>query len=80
MKGKVNEKLKEKLQRSLVGESLSPINFEEIREKVMYEWFTIEEVKLLGAFKVIIIFSSKQDMEEALESHYLLNHFSEVRK
>ncbi|MED6190432.1 hypothetical protein PIB30_105863, partial [Stylosanthes scabra] len=45
------------LERSLVGDTLEPYELEELRKVVMNEWHTIEDVRMLGSMKMLIIFN-----------------------
>ena len=69
-----------KLSRCLIGESLFPVDIETMSEKLYRDRFTMVDVKQMGAYKTVMTFETKNDMEEALASDYLLNHFEEVRK
>ncbi|MED6182594.1 hypothetical protein PIB30_029952 [Stylosanthes scabra] len=74
-----NERLEEKLERSLVREAINPIQVDEVRRAIMKDWCEVVEVKMLGSFKVLITFDSKECMETIANSSFLLNHFVEVR-
>ncbi|MED6155436.1 hypothetical protein PIB30_005287 [Stylosanthes scabra] len=75
-----NNDMLEKLDRAIVGDTLNPYDFTALKETVMKDWHTIEEVKMLGSMKLLMIFDSIQNIEEALNSCFLLNHFLEVRR
>ncbi|MED6132390.1 hypothetical protein PIB30_018592 [Stylosanthes scabra] len=68
------------LDRTLIGETLNPYNFQQLKKDVMRDWHTIEDVKMMGSMKMLLVFDSKQNMEEALGSSYLLNHFLDIRR
>ncbi|MED6171537.1 hypothetical protein PIB30_041600 [Stylosanthes scabra] len=74
-----NEKL-EKLERAAVGETMNPYEFIKLKEEILKEWDTAEEIKMLGSMKVLLVFNSKQSRDEALESEALIKHFLEVRR
>ncbi|MED6226170.1 hypothetical protein PIB30_100873 [Stylosanthes scabra] len=46
----------------------------------MRDWCEITEVKLMGSLKAVITFDSKESMQVAEQSPFLLNHFIEVRQ
>ncbi|MED6120175.1 hypothetical protein PIB30_018574 [Stylosanthes scabra] len=63
----------------IVEDTLNPYDFDTLKGTVMKDWHMIEEVRMMGSMKMLMIFDSKQNMEEALNSYFLLNHFLEVR-
>ena len=58
-----------------------PINFGLLVDRIHREWFNVGKVSKVGAFKALITFETKEDMEEAMGSglDLLLNHFDEVK-
>ncbi|MED6150381.1 hypothetical protein PIB30_071725 [Stylosanthes scabra] len=75
-----NKEARERLNRSLVGETLNPLNFEELSSAVMKDWHTLQEVKMMDSIKLLMTFDTVANMEEAEKSCYLFNHFIEVRR
>ncbi|MED6221067.1 hypothetical protein PIB30_050911 [Stylosanthes scabra] len=75
-----DEELKKKLRRSIIGEAISPLDSKETMSVLMKDWCEIEEVKLVGIMKAMMTFDTEANMEAALNSSFLLNHFVEVRK
>ncbi|MED6170332.1 hypothetical protein PIB30_029935 [Stylosanthes scabra] len=47
---------------------------------IVKDWPTPMEVKTLGSYKLVLTFNSIENMEEAVQSAFLLNHFGKVRK
>ncbi|MED6124577.1 hypothetical protein PIB30_060102 [Stylosanthes scabra] len=72
--------LKEKLACGIVGETLHPYRFVELKEKILQDFDNIESIKMMGTMKMLLIFSSVQGAEKALQSDNLLSHFMEVRR
>ncbi|MED6136896.1 hypothetical protein PIB30_059997 [Stylosanthes scabra] len=70
----------ERLERSLVGEALNPMDFDEMRKAMMRDLHTIVDVKMMGAMKLVMIFDTVANKEEAIRSPLLLNHFIDVRR
>ncbi|MED6224891.1 hypothetical protein PIB30_088507 [Stylosanthes scabra] len=77
---KANRDNIEWLQRSLVGETLMPYNYNELKGKVICDWDSMERASMLGSMKLLMVFNSVESMEEAFNSPQLWNHFLEVRK
>ncbi|MED6157585.1 hypothetical protein PIB30_024590 [Stylosanthes scabra] len=75
-----DEVLNERLSRSLVGETINPMRFQELRTAVMKDWHTMVDMKMMGSWKAVMTFDSLENMIEAEQSPYLLNHFMEVRR
>ncbi|MED6171975.1 hypothetical protein PIB30_045838 [Stylosanthes scabra] len=75
-----DETKKEITSRSLVGEVTKPRKFEELRQEVMEDWQTMVDMKMMGAWKVIMRFDSVENMVEAEKAPHLLNQFLEVRR
>ncbi|MED6188354.1 hypothetical protein PIB30_085154 [Stylosanthes scabra] len=73
-------RLTEILERTLVGETLNPYEWEALKRDVMRDWHTVVDVRMMGSMKMLITFDTKQNMEEALNSCFLLNQFLEVRR
>ncbi|MED6109670.1 hypothetical protein PIB30_035846 [Stylosanthes scabra] len=72
--------IRERLKRSMVGESLNPYDFEMLTNLIKSEWEAIEEVKMMGAMKMLIIFDSCQSLDMALELEWWYQHFIEIRR
>ncbi|MED6133242.1 hypothetical protein PIB30_026567 [Stylosanthes scabra] len=68
------------INRSLVGETLEPYNFDELKEAVIGDWSSMIGVRMFGPMKILMIFHSAKDADEALNSGVLNRHFLEVRK
>ena len=49
---------------------------------MFYEWFCIENIREMVAYKILVTFDSKESLEEALaiRMDILFNLFHEVRK
>ena len=79
--GEINDDMKEKLSRSIIGETTYPVNVDVLKERLLQEWYTIVEVKPMGAYKTVLTFESVQDKEDALKlgGDCLKNHFADVR-
>ncbi|MED6148595.1 hypothetical protein PIB30_054566 [Stylosanthes scabra] len=75
-----NKEVREMLKRSLVGETLNPLNFEELSKAIRSKWHTIESVNMIGSMKMLMTFGTVEDMEEAEKSELLLNYFIEIRR
>ncbi|MED6157155.1 hypothetical protein PIB30_020823 [Stylosanthes scabra] len=56
------------------------LQIDKLKEEVKRDCRTLLEVQRLGSFRMVLIFDSKDNMEEALQSPFLLNHFFEVRR
>ncbi|MED6107465.1 hypothetical protein PIB30_014316 [Stylosanthes scabra] len=78
----VDNERREELNRCLVGETLQPYNFVEMDENLKRHWRSIGAVKLkrMGSMKLLLVFDTTQNMEEALDSEDMKNYFLEVRK
>ena len=72
--------MKEILSRHVVGETLDPIDIDEILEKLRRDWHMIEDLKLMGSYKILVTFLNIEEMEIAFKFDYLLNHFNEAHK
>ena len=70
------------LNRSLIGESLRPMDFDLLREKLFREWYYLTNVKAKGSYKCLLTFETNEDVEAALSDgrDLLLNHFDEVKQ
>ncbi|MED6181971.1 hypothetical protein PIB30_024444 [Stylosanthes scabra] len=75
-----DETAKERLERSVIGETLEPYKFEELKHALLVEWQSLKEIRMMGAMKIVMTFDVVQSMEEALSSDCFLNHFLEVRR
>ena len=78
--GEVDQFMMDKLSKSIIGESIFPVNMEIMEERLRRDWYTIIDVKPMGAYKTLITFETKEDMEDALGSDFLLNYFKEIRR
>ncbi|MED6156823.1 hypothetical protein PIB30_017983 [Stylosanthes scabra] len=76
----VDEKMVEKLQRSLVGESFNPIHFEAAMEDIRKVWPNVVELNMMGSRKMVMVFETAQNIEEVEITQELRNHFTEIRK
>ncbi|MED6207800.1 hypothetical protein PIB30_038993 [Stylosanthes scabra] len=72
--------LKEKLGKCVIGEALDPINVESLLQEVKSDCNCLEEVRMPGAMKVMMVFDSTQNMDKMMESNTLAKHFLEIRK
>ncbi|MED6114469.1 hypothetical protein PIB30_080467 [Stylosanthes scabra] len=70
---------REKLKRSLVGETLESYNVADLTKSLMNEWPSLKAVKMMGLMKALLVFDTSENMEAALESNRLMEHFLEVR-
>ncbi|MED6167901.1 hypothetical protein PIB30_007216 [Stylosanthes scabra] len=70
----------EKMERSLIGETMNPIDFDNLKMKIYEGWKTITEIRRMGGYKLVMTFDSKENMEKALESPTLLTYFMELRR
>ena len=82
VQGVNNEDTLEWLQRNIVGETIKPLNFNLLADRLYNEWLCISNVREMGAYKALVTFDSRESLEEALATakDLLLNHFKEVRK
>ena len=78
--GEVDEFMMNKLSKSIIGESIFPVNIEVMEERLRRDWYTIVDVKPMGAYKTLITFETKEDVEDALGSDFLLNYFEGIRR
>ncbi|MED6143938.1 hypothetical protein PIB30_010602 [Stylosanthes scabra] len=78
VKGSIDAEMKEKLNRSIVGESVIPLK-SSIIPIILKDWDTLIEIKRLGTFKMVLTFDSVDNKKEALNSSLLLSYFGEVR-
>ena len=76
--GEVDETMMEKLSRSIIGESVYPVNIEVMGERLRRDWFTIVDVKPMGAYKTLITFENKQDVEDAMGSDFMFRRHSKM--
>ena len=69
------------LEKSLIGETLRPVDFKMLSEEVIKNVEGVSEVCELGAYKALIVFESKQSMEEQLSkcNQELSKFFEDVR-
>ena len=79
--GVVSEENMEWLQQSVIGETIKPINFPLLVDRVMNEWLCVTNVREIEAYKILVTFATKEDREEAigLGRDLLLSYFAEVR-
>ena len=78
--GEVDEVMMKKSSRSIVGESIALVSIEVREECLCKDWYTIKEVKPIGTYKTLITFETREDMEDAMGSDYLLNYFEDIRR
>ena len=71
-----------KLKRSLIGETLCPIDIQRLKCKLIEDIPSIENVRSMGSYKVLITFLTEVDMEEvlAIGSTFLGQFFKEVKR
>ncbi|MED6186974.1 hypothetical protein PIB30_071988, partial [Stylosanthes scabra] len=74
------EETKKKLEKSVVGETLNPFIFNELKEAVKRDWDSIVEIKKMGDTKILLTFDTEENLSVALHSPMLLNNFLEVRR
>ena len=67
--GEENEEILEWLQRSIIGETSKPINFNLLEERLFFEWRCITNVREMGAYRALVTFATKEDREEALNAY-----------
>ncbi|MED6217559.1 hypothetical protein PIB30_018953 [Stylosanthes scabra] len=77
---KGDEQLREMLGRCLVGETLNPVDFDTLKRQIKDDWSDVEDVRMMGAMKALVICNSKQSMEAMLEADALQKHFLETRR
>ena len=77
--GKVDQRMLERLEKSLIGESTTPILVDDLTEKLIRVWSSVVKISNMGS-KALITFDTKKDLEEALSSgrNMLLKHFDVV--
>ena len=82
VEGVVNHNMIESLPRSLVCETLAPIDIKDVSKRLMQVFPSITSVKAMGSYKVLITFQSIKDMEDMMlrNNPVLLNQFEEIRK
>ncbi|MED6200565.1 hypothetical protein PIB30_086431 [Stylosanthes scabra] len=71
---------RERLNRCLVGETLNPFKFEELKNALLEVGRSLVDIKMIGPTKVLLAFPSTEEAEVALDSEVLKNHFLELRK
>ncbi|MED6218077.1 hypothetical protein PIB30_023612 [Stylosanthes scabra] len=79
MELEVDEALSDTLNRSLEGDLLNPMIYQ-LKTAVLKDWHTMVDLKMMGSRKAVMIFDTAENMMEAEQSPYLLNHFIEVRR
>ena len=79
--GDVDKDMAEELSRSFIGETLCPIDIELMEAKLRGTFLPIESVRTMGAYKVLITFPSKEDMEETMKErgNLLSEYFDKLR-
>ncbi|MED6147389.1 hypothetical protein PIB30_043605 [Stylosanthes scabra] len=80
IKGVADRNIMALLGRAIVGESAIPLLAEEVIPSLFRDWHTLMDVKLMGSFKMLLIFDEVNNMIKALNSSFLLNYFGEIRK
>ncbi|MED6211199.1 hypothetical protein PIB30_071411 [Stylosanthes scabra] len=75
------EDQKQRLQRSLLGVCVKPIEFKKVMERLMEEWKGPDEIECrdIGPYKCLITFDSLEIRDEAFHSELLLATFDEIR-
>ncbi|MED6107801.1 hypothetical protein PIB30_017502 [Stylosanthes scabra] len=76
---KVDDDMLHKLQRSMIGETMHPFEFEELKKEVLKEWSNIQEVRMMGSMKLLLVFDSEEHMMEACKSPNIWKYFLAVR-
>ncbi|MED6159137.1 hypothetical protein PIB30_039562 [Stylosanthes scabra] len=56
-----------------MSEALNPIDFKDLRKQIMEGWSAVEDVKMMGKMKALVICKSKQNMETLLETRLPLH-------
>ncbi|MED6126635.1 hypothetical protein PIB30_080383 [Stylosanthes scabra] len=76
-----SEEQKERLQRSLLGACVKPINLREVMEFLIKEWGGPGDIKVrdVGPYRCLITFSTTEIRDSAKESQLLQSVFDEVR-
>ena len=77
----VNQYLVKELERSVVGESKGPMDIHEMEAFLKDFVLQVEKVRVMGAYKTLITFSTKEDMWEVLKhgDRFFGDLFDEVR-
>ena len=75
----VKQGMLERLEKSLIGESTTPILVDDLIEKLIRVWSSVVKISDMGS-KALITFDTKKELEEALSSgrNMLLKHFDVV--
>ena len=79
--GETNVEFVQELQRSLVGETLKPLELAVVGEDLMNAFPNIESIREMGAYKMLITFCSMESRDEALNERdeILKRHFDDIR-
>ncbi|MED6215077.1 hypothetical protein PIB30_109767, partial [Stylosanthes scabra] len=56
------EETKKKLEKSVVGETLNPFIFNELKEAVKRDWDSIVEIKKMGDTKILLTFDTEENL------------------
>ncbi|MED6138501.1 hypothetical protein PIB30_074801 [Stylosanthes scabra] len=75
-----NNEKKAMMEKGLIGDTLNSYCFREMERKLKAEWQTLETVKILGDMKILMIFNSKENMEEAMGSEKMKSYFLDTRR
>ena len=67
MYGGANKEIMQELEQSLVGETLKPIEFEDIKRKLWEAYPSIESTRKMGEYKLLITFHFIEDKEMAMK-------------
>ncbi|MED6120206.1 hypothetical protein PIB30_018797 [Stylosanthes scabra] len=70
----------EKLNRSLVGETLNPYNLGVLKDGIMMALPSVEDVKMMGPMKAVLTFNSENSMLAVVKSNALANYVLETRR
>ena len=72
----------EELTRSVVGETMKPLNILEVEGKVIKDSADVYKVREMGAYKTLTTFKSVEAMEKAVNTSegYLYKYFGEIRR
>ncbi|MED6109905.1 hypothetical protein PIB30_037902 [Stylosanthes scabra] len=76
-----SEEQKQRLQRSLLGVCVRPIELREVMDRLLEEWEGPREIECrdVGSYRCLITFSSPEIRDEVLQSSLLQRYFDEIR-
>ncbi|MED6193900.1 hypothetical protein PIB30_023565 [Stylosanthes scabra] len=75
-----NNEMKAMMEKGLIGDTLEPYCFKEMERKLKEERQTLETVKMVGDMKVLMLFNSKENMEDAMKLEKMKRFFLEIRR